>query len=351
MAESTNDADNKKRSFVEMDTTDGEPLLPDTKKHKTDENDQEITQEDMAFLFQLKQQQNGLSSLHEMNRSVNVTTDINHTSYFAAPSIASTNNSTTMDALSTTATTHTNPPANFDLMTDNQNNHKDKAAEKYYRQIVHRSSRVGQSYQASFLPKVQTQDADDAKYGGSASTADSPTTIGEKLRDERNEKRNNLDQTCTNDEENEEKHNNNNIGAMMAFNNMNFDEEEEDDEDDEDFNMDAYENDNAAIRVMEGIIGRRCDWLAGDDGKPFDDNTRIQYLVKWKDSAQPVWEYADELEQYQMKVDHFEDDDMEEDAFREMNPIRTEEQKSEQVIQMKPIPTEDTAKDGQIEQE
>jgi len=77
----------------------------------------------------------------------------------------------------------------------------------------------------------------------------------------------------------------------IKFTDMNFDDD--DDEDDEDFNMDEYikgnDNKDDGVRGIEGIMGRRSDWLPGDDGKPNDGNTRIQYLVKWKDSPTPVW--------------------------------------------------------------
>merc|ERR1712087_414977 len=93
---------------------------------------------------------------------------------------------------------------------------------------------------------------------------------------------------------------------------MNFDEDEEDDDDDdEDFNIeDMDENGGGDKRVMLGIIGRRSDWLSGDKDAPNGQNVQWQYLVKWKDVAQPVWEFAADLEMYQEDIDRFEEDEL-----------------------------------------
>eukprot|EP01084_Bolivina_argentea_P018460 34374_1 len=315
--------------------TANEPLLPQSKRQKlnnndTNNNDSEITQEDMEFLFQLKQQ-NNVSSLHASTNN----TDINHVSYFATPSIANTNNSTALDALSTTATIHTNPSIHIEDINEYKQDKKDKAKEIYYRQIIQRSSRVGDKYQALILPTANSKDNDkyggflqndDGKYGGSPIKIDSPDSVGNQLRDTRNKKRNELlDKMKKMNEDEQCNHNGNgNVNGYMNFNDINFDDDidDDDDDDDEDFNMDEYNGNvnNINKRIMEGIMGRKSDWLPGDDGVPFDNNTRLQYLVKWKDSKEPVWEFADELEDgYQEQIDQFEDDEMEDMLEMDIN--------------------------------
>ena len=268
-----------KRSLSDLNGSD-DPLLPEPKKRKLNE----ITKEDTDFLLQFKAQQS--VSLH-------TTYSHNPNNFFPAESTASsTNDVIAIDALSNKATTHSIAP-------------HDKIAEKYYRQIVQRSSRIGDEYQAITLP-TPSKSADNEKYGGSPIKNECPTIIAEKLRKERNAKRNCLDDD-DDDCHNETMH------GLMNLTDINFDEDEDED-DDEDFNLNEYDvgqSKNESLRIMEGIMGRRSDWLYGDDGVPNDQNTKLQYLVKWKDSKQPIWEFADNLEAYRHKIDLFEDDEME----------------------------------------
>lgn len=315
-----------------------EPMLPNAKRQRLNQidglNDPEITKKEMEHLFHLKQhdqpnhKDDSLeASLHSMTGHYHSPGDSHHmirvsTAASSTVSISQSTDFTSMDALSTTAAIHSNP-----ALTPSQEPSvsKDKAAETYYRQIIHRSSRVGDRYQAMTLPLPSSNTKNEAKYGGIAVEAESPTTLAAEMRQQRDQKREALNEKMSeslddDDEEAElEETANGNVNGNNSFYGMNFDDEEDDDEDDEDFNIeDACNEETQSKRPMQGIIGRRSDWLCGDDGAPNDKNARCQYLVKWKDSVQPIWEFADDLEMYQQEIDQFEEDELDDELDEEM---------------------------------